>query len=103
MMPLLELGPSRALSGRIALALGIVALAMALLRDRSRLRALHLSSRSLLTLYAALAFFLSCVYVVQFLHFGPRIVDATSYFLEARALAEGHLAFSVPEPTAAFR
>jgi hypothetical protein len=103
MMPLLELGPSRALSGQIALALGIVALGLAILRHRSPLHALHLSSRTLVLLYAAIAFFLSSVYVVQFLHLGPRIIDATSYYLEARALSEGHLAFSIPEPTAAFR
>lgn len=103
MMPLLELGPSRALSGEIALGLGIVALGLALLGRRFQLPVLRLSSRTLLVLYSALAFVLSCVYVVHFLHGGPRIIDATSYFLEARALSEGHLAFSIPEPTAAFR
>jgi hypothetical protein len=34
---------------------------------------------------------------------GPRIIDATSYWLEARTLAHGAFTFSVPEPTAAFR
>ena len=39
----------------------------------------------------------------HYLRGGPRIIDATSYWLEARALSEGHLAFAVPEPSAAFR
>jgi hypothetical protein len=46
---------------------------------------------------------LSAGYVAVYLRGGPRIVDATSYWLEARALAEGQLAFSVPDPSAAFR
>ena len=54
----------------------------------------------LLALGAAL---LSAGYVAYYLRGGPRIVDATSYWLEGRALAEGHLAFGVPDPSAAFR
>jgi hypothetical protein len=46
---------------------------------------------------------LSAGYIAFYLRGGPRIVDATSYWLEARALSEGHLAFSVPDPSAAFR
>ncbi|MEO7331365.1 MAG: hypothetical protein ABI193_22505, partial [Minicystis sp.] len=48
---------------------------------------------------AALA--LSAAYVVVYLRGGPRIIDATSYFLEARALAEGHLAWPLREPASA--
>ncbi|HMJ13538.1 MAG TPA: hypothetical protein VK524_19095 [Polyangiaceae bacterium] len=52
---------------------------------------------------ALLAALLSAGYIVHYLRGGPRIVDATSYFLEARALSRGELAFDVPWPSAAFR
>ncbi|RYZ06906.1 MAG: hypothetical protein EOO73_14035 [Myxococcales bacterium] len=50
-----------------------------------------------------LAFALSCAYVRFYLRGGPRIIDATSYFLAARSLAAGSFTFSVPDPSAAFR
>jgi hypothetical protein len=50
-----------------------------------------------------LAFALSCVYVRVYLRGGPRIIDATSYFLAARSLAAGSFTFEVPDPTASFR
>jgi uncharacterized membrane protein (UPF0136 family) len=50
-----------------------------------------------------LAFALSCAYVSFYLRGGPRVIDATSYFLEARSLAAGSFSFHVPDPTAAFR
>jgi len=102
-MPLFELGPSRALSAEIALVLGVLALGLALVGRRVDLTFSSVSSRTLVTLYAALAAVLSFLYVGRFLHGGPRIIDATSYFLEGRALSEGHFAFSIPAPTAAFR
>ncbi len=49
------------------------------------------------------AAFLSLGYIAVYLHAGPRIIDATSYFLEGRVLSHGHLAWSVPSPTASFR
>lgn len=49
---------------------------------------------------ALLAAALSAAYVALYLRGGPRIIDATSYFLEARAFAEGHLAFRLDEPVA---
>jgi len=52
---------------------------------------------------AAVAFGLSCAYVRFYLRGGPRIIDATSYFLEARTLAAGGFSFQVPDPTASFR
>lgn len=48
------------------------------------------------------AFALSCAYVWYYLRGGPRIIDATSYFLEARSLAAGAFDFQVPEPLASF-
>jgi hypothetical protein len=50
-----------------------------------------------------LAFALSCAYVHFYLRGGPRIIDATSYFLSARTLANGDFTFWAPSPTAAFR
>jgi hypothetical protein len=52
---------------------------------------------------AALAALLSAGYVFHYLRGGPRIIDATSYWLEARALAAGQLSFGIGEPSAAFR
>jgi hypothetical protein len=61
--------------------------------------------RRKLTLAAlcGLAFALSWAYVHVYLRGGPRIIDATSYFLEARSLANGSFSFSAFSPTAAFR
>ncbi|HEX7670829.1 MAG TPA: hypothetical protein VF395_14640, partial [Polyangiaceae bacterium] len=67
------------------------------LRERPRL---------LLVFVVALAlsaFALSLGYVAYYLRGGPRIVDATSYFLQARALAEGHVRFDIPSPSGSFR
>ncbi|HEY1533485.1 MAG TPA: hypothetical protein VGF76_05690 [Polyangiaceae bacterium] len=53
-----------------------------------------------LTLSATL---LSAGYVVYYLRSGPRIIDATSYYLQARAMAHGHFAFPVLAPSGSFR
>lgn len=50
-----------------------------------------------------LAFGLSCAYVHYYLRGGPRVIDATSYFLEAKSLAANSFTFWVPSPTASFR
>ncbi len=50
-----------------------------------------------------LAFGLSWAYVGYYLRGGPRIIDATSYLLEARSLSRGSFSFLAQEPTAAFR
>ena len=56
-----------------------------------------------LTLLCATAFSLSWAYVVFYLRGGPRIIDATSYFLAARSLAGGAFTFDLVEPSAALR
>jgi hypothetical protein len=63
------------------------------------------SDRVFVGVLAALAAALSAGYVAYYLRGGPRIIDATSYFLEARALAEGHVRIPVPEglSSASFR
>src|SRR5687768_3875630 len=46
---------------------------------------------------------LSLCYVHVYLRGGPRIIDATSYFLEARLLSQGAFGFEPPVPTGSFR
>ena len=104
MGPLLELGPSRDPVGLCALALGLVLLLAGILRrDACRAWLTRGPSVGWVGGCALLAALLSAGYVVYFLRGGPRIIDATSYFLEARTFAAGKLAFAVPEPTGAFR
>ena len=52
---------------------------------------------------AAAATALSAGYIAYYLRGGPRIIDATSYWLEARALARGLTTWPAPEPTASLR
>ena len=101
--PYLELGPSGDAAGVAALVLGLFALAAALYGRGIAAFFTQLESRRLLAGLALLALILSALYVRHFLRGGPRIVDATSYYLEARALSEGKLAFEVPVPSASFR
>ncbi|WP_437756721.1 hypothetical protein [Sorangium sp. So ce1389] len=49
---------------------------------------------------AIVAALISAAYVAVYLRGGPRIIDATSYWLEARAMAAGHLAWPLDEPEA---
>ncbi len=75
---------------------------MALLLVLRPRRPVHVP-RTWLVALALLATALSGLYVHFYLRGGPRIIDATSYFLEARAMAHGMLTWPVPEPTASFR
>ncbi|WP_437531457.1 hypothetical protein WME79_02615 [Sorangium sp. So ce726] len=59
--------------------------------------ALNAAIAAALSVVAAL---LSAAYVAVYLRGGPRIIDATSYWLEARAMAAGHLAWPLDEPAA---
>ncbi len=43
---------------------------------------------------------LSWLYVVVYLRGGPRIIDATTYYLQGRTLASGELTFPLEEPAA---
>jgi hypothetical protein len=49
------------------------------------------------------AAFLSLGYIAFYLRGGPRIIDATAYFLEGRTIAHGSFTFDVIDPTASFR
>ncbi len=62
-----------------------------------------LSSGLFLTFVAFAAAFLSLGYVAHYLRGGPRIIDATSYFLQGRALSHGGFTFHAPEVSASFR
>jgi len=68
------------------------------------LRALvSMHRRVFLALVGAAAFGASAAYVAVYLRGGPRIIDATSYFLQGRALAEGHLAWPVDAESTSVR
>lgn len=77
----------------LGLSLAVIPAAPWLVRPAGR-RAVFLAAASL----AAAA--LSALYILAYLRGGPRIIDATSYWLEARAFAQGSLSFQVDEPLA---
>src|SRR4051812_13307826 len=54
-----------------------------------------------LALAALSAAALSAAYIVVYLRGGPRIIDATSYYLEARALSQGFFAWPLASPETA--
>ncbi|MCU0691223.1 MAG: hypothetical protein MUF54_07475, partial [Polyangiaceae bacterium] len=53
--------------------------------------------------WAVFAAVASAAYIVLYLRGGPRIIDATSYWLAARGLADGTPSWEVMAPTASFR
>jgi hypothetical protein len=58
--------------------------------------------RRFLALGALAAALLSVAYISSYLLGGPRIIDATTYFLQGRALSHGDLAWTPLEPNASF-
>jgi hypothetical protein len=46
---------------------------------------------------------LSLGYIAWYLRGGPRIIDATTYWLEGRSIAHGGFGFDIPDPSASFR
>lgn len=85
------------------LVLGLGALALAALRSEPVARFVRARPGLTLALLSLGAALLSWGYLVHYLRGGPRIIDATSYFLEARALSQGYLTFPVPDPSGSFR
>jgi hypothetical protein len=85
-----------------ALMLAMLSLGLAL-HPVARRRIEALPANGVVAFLAVLAAALSGVYVAIYLRGGPRIVDATTYYLQARSLAGGHVSFDVPSPTASFR
>ncbi len=59
--------------------------------------------RVFLSVASGAAALLSVLYIAEYLRGGPRIIDATTYFLQARAIAHGLFSFPVAPPTASFR
>lgn len=96
-------GPPRETVAWVALVAGLVLLLVAALRAEPVARVVRARPRLTLALMMLAATLLSLGYVVHYLRGGPRIIDATSYFLEARALARGWFAFPVPDPSGSFR
>ena len=89
-----------------ALALAIILAAVAATKSRALLPDFddkRVSTRRFLLIVAFAAAFLSLLYVAEYLRGGPRIIDASTYYLQARAISEGHFAWQVPEPSASFR
>jgi hypothetical protein len=71
------------------------AVAVLLFVRRARPRASH---RAMVAVAALAAAALSAAYIAVYLRGGPRIIDATSYWLEGRAMSEGLLSFPAGEP-----
>jgi hypothetical protein len=87
----------------VALVLG-VGLIVAALASRDVLEGVRRASRArFLSTVSLLAAFLTLGFAAHYLRGGPRIIDATAYVLQAKALAHGHLTWHVPWPTASFR
>ncbi len=86
-----------------AFGLGLLLLVIAFAPSRLFQRLLAVRRSFFLATLAATAALLSVFYVHHFLRGGPRIVDATSYYLQARGLASGHFAWPLDDPSASFR
>jgi len=102
--PYLTFGPTNDEVGLAALVLGVVLIAAVLVRGRSLAAVFErVPARWLVGALALGACALSGLYVVHYLGGGPRIIDATAYFLEGRVLSTGRFAFDVPDPSGSFR
>lgn len=97
----------------LALAFTVVAVIMALAPGGSQLVTMLLSPhrpldptvrtyslRRYLTVTGFVAAFLSLGFIEIYLRGGPRIIDATTYFLQGRALSHGNLAWHAADPSA---
>ena len=96
-------GPFRAPPDQVGwAALGVAALVvyLALRAPKSLTEG---STRRFLVLGAAAAALMSLGYAAVYLRGGPRIIDATTYWLQARSLAEGFVSFPIPDAAASFR
>lgn len=62
-----------------------------------------LPGRLFLWITGFIAALFSIIYIALYLHGGPRIIDATTYFLQGRALSHGDFSWSVSDPSASFR
>lgn len=99
--PYLEFGPADDWVAWAALALALIALTFASSRRGDSIVA-RSSPRRVVAALAASASLASFGYLAYYLRGGPRIVDATYYYLAGRALSHGDFAFEVPGPVASF-
>jgi hypothetical protein len=87
-----------------ALALGALLFALTLWRGRQLSEVLeHVPTLWFVGSLAFIAAVLSTAYLAHYLEGGPRIIDATAYYLEGRVFSTGRFAFDVPEPSGSFR
>lgn len=86
---------------KVAVALAAIAVGLAFVKRSPMLH--EGSERRFLAIAAVAASVLSIAYISSYLHGGPRIIDATSYFLQGRALSHGQLAWTPLEPSSSFR
>lgn len=99
-------GPPEGVAATCALALGLALLGAALTTwGRATLARVVLDSPRRAFLWGAcgLAAAASLAYVAFYLRGGPRIIDATTYLLEARSLAAGSFTFPAGFPSASTR
>lgn len=83
-------------------ALGLAAV-LALVALSAARRSVRVPLRLWVALWAAAAAGASAFWILHYLRGGPRIIDASSYWLEARAMSHGLLAWDIEPPTASVR
>ncbi len=86
-----------------AAALALAALSGRGMRSAFGLGETPMSRRVFLWLASFGAALLSIVYIAEYLRGGPRIIDATTYWLQGRAMSEGSIAWPTLEPSSSFR
>lgn len=89
------------LIAKIALGVAVVIVLLGLVKDPPLLR--DGSPRRFLAVTGGIAALLSIAYISTYLRGGPRIIDASTYFLEGRALSHGDMAWTPLSPSASFR
>lgn len=82
----------------VALVLGLV-----VLFGPPRRFLLALAPRTFVLGVSVASFLASLAYIHVYLRGGPRIIDATSYYLQGAALSHGELVWTVPAPAESFR
>jgi hypothetical protein len=101
--------PDRPAQAALALAAALLTLALVPRGTRWLASIVDLSSiadlrrwRRFLTVASFAAAFLSLGYIAFYLRGGPRAPEASTYWLQGRALSHGALSWAIPDPTASF-
>ena len=93
-------------ASKVALGLALMLLVLVLTGRGRALLGLGehpLPTKLFLWVTAFSAALLSVMYIATYLHGGPRIIDATTYFLQGRALSHGDLSWPIGDPSGSFR